>query len=432
MTATRATESRVLATPSALTGRSIAPDLARGAMLLLIAVANAPWYLWASETRDLSAHPVDASALDRIVQSISLIAIDGRTYPMFAFLFGYGIWQLYSRQLAAGVDHRAARRILRKRHRWMLAFGLVHAGLLWMGDIVGAYGLAGLVLVWFFLDRRDVTLKAWAIVPTSLLALGAVAAALGGVIVSSLGPASVAGGFSLDLGSSIRQPDYLLSIGDRVLTWLIATPAQGLIGVIVPVAMLVALVAARHRVLEAPREHLPLLRRTAAIGIGLGWSVGAVTAAQNADLLGVPAELDWAFAGAQSVAGLFCGIGYVALFGLIAARMQRPQSSGRVAFALQAVGKRSLTFYLAQSLLFAPTMSAWGLGLGAQLSSWSITLVAIIAWLITVAIAVVLEQRGWRGPAEVLLRRLSYPRQRERAVSSAQPPQIRGEHPMGA
>lgn len=415
---------RAAIAPSAMTGRSIAPDLARGAMLLLIAIANAPWYLWAAETRNLSSHPVDASALDRLMQTISLIAVDGRTYPMFAFLFGYGIWQLYSRQLAGGTSHREARRLLRRRHWWMLAFGGIHASLLWMGDVVGAYGMAGLVLVWIFLDRRDAVIRAWVIVLGSLLALLSAAAVIATVL---LGPFMLDGSGSdivAVLGNaqaSIATPNYLESVVLRLVIWLIGTPLQGLIGLTVPAAILLAILAARHRVLEEPRAHLPLLRRVAIIGIGTGWTVGALAAAQNANLLGLGASADLAFSGVLSLSGLMCGVGYVALFGLIAARIEQRGSSGRVATALQAVGKRSLTFYLAQSVMFAPIMSGWGLGLGAQLSSWSIALAALIVWLITVAVAVQLERRGVRGPAEWLLRRLAYPRRPLRPLRPLRP-----------
>lgn len=406
--------------PTAIsTARSLAPDLARGAMLLLIALANAPWYLWASDTRALSTHPVDPSPLDAVVQSISLIAIDGRTYPMFAFLFGYGIWQLYSRQIAGGVSRREARRVLRRRHWWMLAFGLVHAALLWMGDIVGAYGLAGLVLTWLFLDRKDVTIKVWAIVLTSLLGLGAIFAAIGGIFASQLGTMDAETAFVLgDSRSSMEQGNYLLSILPRLEVWALITPAQGLVGLAVPVAILLAFLAARHRVLENPLGHLRLLRITAIVGLVVGWGTGLFVAAQNLDLLGMPRDFDWAFSGAQGVSGLMCGVGYVAVFGLIAARIQRRSSPGRVAYALQAVGKRSLSSYLAQSVIMAPVLSAWGFGLGAALTSSTLALFAIATWAVTVVLAVVLERRGKRGPAEWLLRKLAYPARPLKAKST--------------
>ena len=104
------------ARPATSSERAIVPDLARGAMLLFIAVANAPWYLYgAAQDHALWAHPSEGSMADRLAQVVSIVAIDGRSYPMFAFLFGYGIWQLYSRQMSRGIDPRAARRVLQRR-----------------------------------------------------------------------------------------------------------------------------------------------------------------------------------------------------------------------------------------------------------------------------------------------------------------------------
>jgi uncharacterized membrane protein YeiB len=81
--------------------------------------------------------------------------IDSRVYPMFAFLFGYGMVQLYRRQVDAGTPDKTARRLLRRRNLWLLAFGSVHAALLWYGDVLGADGLAGLIMVALFFRRRD-------------------------------------------------------------------------------------------------------------------------------------------------------------------------------------------------------------------------------------------------------------------------------------
>lgn len=66
--------------------------------------------------------------------------------------------------------------------------------------------------------------------------------------------------------------------------------------------------------------------------------------------------------------------------------------------ALVAPDRRSLSGYLARSLVFAPFPAAWGPGLGVHLSSWSVALVA----------AYRMDRAGVRGPAETLLRRLTY------------------------
>src|SRR5690606_5211345 len=146
-----------------------------------IVVANAPFYLWGQPSGLTSAHPPGATGLDLVWQTISLIMLDGPSYPTLAFLFGYGIWQLYRRQAELGVYHATARRLLRKRHLWMIAFGAVHALLLWMGDVVGAYGLAGLVLAAIFLDRRDFALKLTAGILAGLVAMWGVTALVAGV-----------------------------------------------------------------------------------------------------------------------------------------------------------------------------------------------------------------------------------------------------------
>lgn len=50
-------------------------------------------------------------------------------------------------------------------------------------------------------------------------------------------------------------------------------------GLVVPTVILLAFWAARRRILEEPGQHLPLLRRVAVVGlgVGVGWSFGLVT-----------------------------------------------------------------------------------------------------------------------------------------------------------
>jgi uncharacterized protein len=48
--------------------RALAPDLARGFMLLMIVLANTPWYLYGKTHALSTIHPDEGSALDRAVQ----------------------------------------------------------------------------------------------------------------------------------------------------------------------------------------------------------------------------------------------------------------------------------------------------------------------------------------------------------------------------
>ena len=392
--------------------RALAPDLARGFMLLLIVLANSTWYLWAASPGELSIHPSDGSLLDRIVQGVLITAVDARTYPIFAFLFGYGMVQLWLRQRAAGATERDVRALLRRRNLWLLVFGFVHAALLWLGDVLGAYGFAGLIFGWLFLRRTDRTLLVWSGIFTGLLAALTALSVLAFIVApEGAAPAEPAesGSPSWFPSSELNaEENYLASMVLRIQVWAFLVVGQGLLTISVPIAILLGFWAARRRILEEPGNHLRLLRITAAVGIPLGWLTGLLHALDHVGILSLSAEESVAVASIASTTGIATGLGYVALFGLIAHRLSRRTSRGPVLTALTAVGKRSLSCYLAQSVLCAPVLTAWGLGLGAHLHSATMALFATGVWLVTALLSYLQERAGQRGPAEVLLRRLSY------------------------
>ncbi|MDE3724277.1 DUF418 domain-containing protein [Nocardiopsis sp. N85] len=392
--------------PAGAGERALAPDLARGFMLLFIALANTVWYLWTVPMGELGAHPAPESTLDSVTQFFTIMVVDGRSYPMFAFLFGYGMVQLAMRQEAAGASVKDVNALLRRRNLWLLAFGFFHALLLWFGDVLGAYGLAGLLLGWLFLRRKDTTLLVWASVFIGLLA-ALTAFSVVGMVLAPDGPSS---GTGMDaMAASAAETSILGAALGRVIVWPLITVVQGLVALVVPTMILLAFWAARRRVLEEPGSHLPLLRWTAGLGIAIGWLGGLPNALAQVGVWEPNPTQASMLAMPHMLAGLFGGLGYVALIALIAHAIQgRGREPGVVLTAITATGKRSLSSYLAQSVLCAPILTAWGLGLAAYLTSWTMFLYAIGVWLITVVAAYLMERAGVRGPAEVLLRRLAY------------------------
>lgn len=394
--------------PTPLAERSVAPDLARGLMLLFIALAHAPWFLYASEFGAGTMHPLDAGVINRAVQAATIVLVDARTMPLFALLFAYGIGQLYARQHAEGVSDADARRLLRRRHLWMVVFGAVHAALLWQGDILATYGILGLIMVPLFISRRPRTLAIWAGALTGavalLAALGPLAASMGPDPAPDQGDAAQADIQHASIGESF----YPLAAVVRLASWLMGT-ASGVLSLVLPAAVLLGLLAAKHRVLEEPGRHLRLLRVTAAVGLLLGWG-GAVPHALTH--LGVIGDAGAAtFTSLHFFSGLFAGGGYAALFGLLAQRVERAGRRNALPVrAIGALGRRSLSGYLAQSVIYAPLLTAWGLGAGTHFSSGSAALLAVGVWTVTVIGAYLLERHARRGPAETLLRRLTYPK----------------------
>ncbi|CAM3941783.1 DUF418 domain-containing protein [Nocardiopsis rhodophaea] len=378
--------------------RVLAPDLARGFMLLLIALANTSAYMF-GHGRAPMGHPLDGTAVDRAVNFVMTIAVDGRSYPLFAFLFGYGIVQILRRQQDHGVDRARVKQLLRRRHAWLLLFGALHGGLLFSGDILGTYGAAGLIIGALFLFRDDRTLYRWSAV---FLAVSALFFSLVAVLFGLLEAAGAERG-ELDAAAPLASatttnPPAALLL--RLAEW----PAGVLEGVLVTVlpAMLLGMVAARHRLLEDAARHLETLRGIVGVGLTVSLLGGLPAALAAAGVVDASPGVEMWMLTLHRVTGIGGGLAFAALFGILGYRLRNRR--GLVTFALAAVGKRSLTCYLAQSLVFAPVLSAWGFGLGGRLHSAEMAMFAVGTWLLTVGIAVSLERSGQKGPAEALLR----------------------------
>lgn len=379
-------------------------------MLLLIAIANSTWYLWGHAGSMASPHPTDGSQLDRAIRVVMAIAVDGRILPLFAFLFGYGMVQFARSRSARGIVPRDIKRMLRRRHVGMLLLGLLHALLLFGGDILGAYAVLGLLLMLLF-EARNKTL--WIIV-WILIGLALVGGVSGMATLASL----ESSGFDLtgaDSGMDFPLADaasgitpYWVAMLVRLGFWLVVSPTLIFTGVI-PAAILLAWIAARYRVLEEPERWRPLLTKVAVGGIAFGWLSGIPVAMEH---LGRPIfspGVSMGYLSLNYVGGTAAGLGYAAVIALIAARYRSgSRSPGLAARSLAAVGKRSLTFYLLQSVIFAPLLAAWGLGLGEQINTTGAVLISLGIWALSIALAAILERRGQRGPMEAVLRRFSY------------------------
>ncbi|RRD28936.1 hypothetical protein EII10_08845, partial [Actinomyces bowdenii] len=138
-----------------------APDVARGLMLLLIAVANVPVWTGSTVGPFHAGAAEGLSTADRGWVLIRSMLVDHRAYPLFALLFGFGLVTMINRRLASGTRaylesitggqverataaQRAwareqatidARRLVRRRGWWMVLFGAVH-GVFFYGDII--------------------------------------------------------------------------------------------------------------------------------------------------------------------------------------------------------------------------------------------------------------------------------------------------------
>ena len=370
-----------------------APDVARGFMLALIALANVPF--WVSFFPE---HPrAGFAALDAMTSAdqwwflVRAMLVDRRAYPLFSILFGFGMvimarrtiererraaldplprelsagwtpmqWHIFNEAVEARA-RRAASRLIRRRGWWMIVIGAVHS-LVFSGDIIGAYGLVAVMCAELIVMRRSWprVVVGVCVAALSLLSLGAMAEAAG------------AGLMNLEYhGPSVLRATYpLTSFG----SWIVSTLLTPLTSLVVPCVM-IGVGVARWGALQDPRGHRGALCVIAGVGLLVG-ALGALPYAMG--------QLDWAQV--WSVGGTFVlyhatgvagACGWLALLALVGGGPREAvaqvgeapaqvgeaprQELGAVRSFLSAIGRRSMTAYLSQTLVFAAVFLTLGL-----------------------------------------------------------------------
>ncbi|NEA34174.1 DUF418 domain-containing protein [Streptomyces sp. SID13031] len=376
--------------PTAVTARALGPDLARGLLLLFIALANTHGFLHPPGVSDIRGTPIASALPDRIAAFLETTLVDGRSYTMFAALFGYGMVQIMRRQETNGVEWRGTRKLLRRRGLWMVVLGVLHAVLLYYGDILAAYGLLALVLVpavRYGNKRLLISAGVWVIIGAALYAYFSIPT--DAATVEAAYPWSV-------------EHNPLEAMLDRAVVIVFTAP---LLAVTAAGAFLFGIWAARRRLFEDPAAHRQLLRRMAFIGIPVSVLGGIPLALYTSGILHGTGEDVVPVAFLHSVAGFAGGPAYAALIALWTLRIHK---QGRLITALQATGQRSLTCYLLQSVVWAIVFFPYLLDLGHHMHQWQTAFLALGTWGLTVVLADQLGRHNLRGPFEVLLRKLTY------------------------
>ncbi|MGR6923775.1 DUF418 domain-containing protein [[Actinomadura] parvosata] len=369
---------------TAASARSLAPDLARGVMLLLIALSHAP-----ALVDDWNTGPPWLDAGAKFVKSL---VADNQARNMFVFLFGYGLIQLLTSQQARGSGWPDVRSLLRRRGWWLVVIGFLNAVVFVPIDIVAVYGLTLLVLAPIV---RAGTAALWwtaglTLVPATLLLAWQ-------SVTAQADPATIA---------EIMEPTFAAHLVAALPTWPVNTVLSTVM--VVP-AMVLGILAARRRLLDEPERHLPPLRRIAALGLGLALAGRLPSALMAAGAWTTDsAPVSWAVAVAHDLTGYAGGIGLAAAIGLVAAGAR----DGRLTTALAALGRRSLTFYLFQALAWVVLFYPFTLGLHDDMGYAAALGVAVAVWVVSIVLAEVMRVAGHRGPAEIVLRRLTYGRRR--------------------
>ncbi len=379
--------------PVAISERVEVIDVLRGFALLGIVIVNMGAFKGSS-----FGSLRDAGVLDQAASWLVAFGFQTKFYVLFSFLFGYGLSVQMNRATARSAPFvpRFLRRLL-----GLLLIGLVHAVLLFTGDILVTYALLGLILLLLRNASNTALLRIAAILITATVLLLAV---FGVVLAASAAGAPDANAAITGSAAAYRGTPADV-IGERIReypgTLAFALFGQG------PTALamfLVGLWAGRRRLLERVDDYLPLLRRVLSVGLAVGVP-GALIWATFRVINGFTFDANFLWAAAFDFATApFLSAVYATTIMLL----YRNATWRRRLAPLAAVGRLSLSNYLLQSLVAALVFTGYGLGLYGQVgAAWGLAL-SITIFAVQVPLSAWWLGRFQFGPAEWLLRSFTY------------------------
>jgi uncharacterized protein len=298
----------------------------------------------------------------------------------------------------------------------LLGIGLVHALLVWEGDILVWYALCGFLLL-AFQKCKPRTLLIWAaiflLIPALLVGLLWALLAMASLVPEIA--AMIRQELIQDPETAVRHLEesirvyavgsygeiFLARLGDLIFMWLSGFFfAPTFLGM-----FLVGLYAGRRRIFKNVTEHVALLRRV--LGVGLAVGVPANLFYTFSVAISGPADVHfwWLLgSGVVAVGGPVLAGAYVAAITLL---LQRGAWK-MVLHPFAAAGQMALSNYLLQSLVCTSIFYSYGLGLFGSVGRMVGLGLAVIIFGAQVLLSTLWLKFFRNGPMEWLWRSLTY------------------------
>lgn len=360
--------------------------------------------------------PIDPAApwYDRAAEWFVHFAGEGKFYALFSLLFGLGLTLQMARIEARGGRFVPlyARRLL-----VLLGIGLVHAFLIWMGDILIMYALLGFLLI-LFRKARPRTLLIWIVILIVLPLLFS----LGTTVLLQLGRsmpdtaqqidaifAETSATFAAELAQAYRVyagGNFAEVTQQRIADYFsMGLTAYLVMGFNVMAMFLLGVYFGKRGIFHDLEAHRALFRWLLVWGLLLGVSGNALYATLILDMSRI--EPTWplflATAG-QTIGAPLLMLAYVSAFCLLALN---PAWGTRLR-VLAPVGQMALTNYLTQSIICTLIFYGYGLGFFGKMGTAVGIGLTIVIYLLQIPFSHWWMKRFRYGPAEWLWRSLTY------------------------
>ncbi|HLR62886.1 MAG TPA: DUF418 domain-containing protein [Lentibacillus sp.] len=366
-------------------------DAARGFAILGIFVVNigafsAPYFLYGGE-KDVWPLPIDQTT-----QMLIDMFFQASFYTLFSVLFGFGLQILKERLI---VKEIAVMPFLIRRLTILIMFGMIHAFLIWHGDILLSYGIIGLIFM-VFIYRSDQTILLWGSFMLGIsvflytLMLYNIRALLGSASMSEINRAE----------RSYASDDLSAILGQNLNDWLYSNSVFSymLLGTTLLPLFLFGVYLARKRWLHNPQAHRQKLLA--------GWIISLIVfivLKMGPHLYGNPVWFSYV---QDNVGGTASAIFYlfsITLLGqsMLGKKMLKPFSY---------IGRMSLSNYILQSLFCFVLFYGVGFGLYGSVRPVQAMGIVVLFYVIQVFASKWWLAKFRYGPLEWVWRSLTYKR----------------------
>jgi uncharacterized protein len=374
--------------PIAPSDRIAAIDMVRGIALFGVVAINVVTEFRVSIFEQFLPARMNEPWFDRLLQSILMVGIDLKALALFSLLFGLG--------LAIQYDHLCAssRRmtLLVRRLAFLLVIGGFHLVLIWNGDILLEYAIAGFIVLAFLpcaarlVILAGICLLAFFIAAPFLPPLASLpSSSWMAQHIAEAARRYGSGGFTEVLAFRVRELPAIAPLHVFVFPRTVAL-------------MLIGVAAWRWGLFRSgsrANSHLPI---AAVVGIVVGGSLSVAIANETLQL-GWKVKLSLDRLGAVLLA---CGYGAAIIWA-----SDKPTPQRVIAWAAP-VGRMAFTNYLAQSLTFGWIFYGYGLGLFAKLGVAAALAIGIVVYVLQAAFSAFWLLRYNYGPVEWLWRSAMY------------------------
>ncbi|NQX75854.1 MAG: DUF418 domain-containing protein [Epibacterium sp.] len=391
------------ATPIQASDRIESIDVLRGFALLGILVMNIQSFAMVEAAYFDPSQFGDLTGPNWWVWALSHAFADMKFMALFSMLFGAGIVLVTDAQRAKGLPTFGHHYI---RNFWLLVFGLIHAYLIWYGDILVTYAIAAFFLYWV----RNLA-------PIWLFALGTLLLSVPLLInlLLTLAPAEVSREIASDFATT---PESIAAELEAYRgSWIEAFEAR------IPAAlemhltaipafliwragglMLFGMAMFKLGILAGTRSaRFYVLLAVAGLCVGLPLVTLSVTELAKFGFDPMFSQLGMGLA-YNYIGSIAMALAYVGII----MRFAKSDYLANLQMRLAAVGRTALTNYILQSLICTFIFYGFGLGLFGYLERWQQVLVVIAIWILQLVAAPLWLSKYRFGPLEWLWRSLTY------------------------